>query len=269
MQEQTISVLQRELGLHERQISGQLDEATLAACRQLLQAQHLQLAGTNWQSWPAPRQAVLALQLCCKQAGFMPGPLDGWWGPQTSYACSQLSVMQQSGKAPAAWRDHFTTPANPNQWPLDRESELTAFYGEPGSNLVKVSLPYPLKLAWDPTTTVVSTQCHKKVAASLQKVLEQVVLYYSFDTVQQLRLNLYGGGFNLRAKRGGSSLSTHSWGIAFDFDPDHNQLKWNSSQASFARPEYDYWWQCWESEGWVSLGRSRNFDWMHVQAARL
>ena len=73
MQEQTISVLQRELGLHERQLSGQLDEATVVACHQLLHAQHLQLASVNWQNWPAPRQAVLALQLCCKQAGFMTG----------------------------------------------------------------------------------------------------------------------------------------------------------------------------------------------------
>ena len=25
----------------------------------------------------------------------------------------------------------------------------------------------------------------------------------------------------------------------------------------------------WEEEGWISLGRARDFDWMHVQAARL
>jgi hypothetical protein len=269
VQKHAIDVLQRELGLHDMQFSGELDNATTTACLQLLDKQHALLGSLDWQHWPAERQALLSLQLCCKQAGFPPGPLDGWWGPQTDFACSQLAVMQQSGKAPVAWRDNFTTPANPHQWPLDREAELKAYYGEPGSALVKVSLPYPLKLAWDPSTTVVSTQCHQKVAASLQKVLEQVLLYYSFDTVQQLRLDLYGGGFNLRAKRGGTSLSTHSWGIAFDFDPEHNQLKWNSSKACFARPEYDYWWQCWESEGWVSLGRSRNYDWMHVQAARL
>ena len=269
MQKQHIEVLQRELALHDFELSGELDSVTLAASQQRLTT-HQSLLGTlDWQRWPASRQAVLALQLCCKQAGFAPGPLDGWWGPQTDYASSQLLVMQQSGKPPLAWRDNFTTPANPNQWPLEREDDLQAFYGEPGSELVKVSLPYPLRLAWDTATTVISTQCHRKVAASLQKVLEQVLLYYSFDTVQQLRLDLYGGGFNLRAKRGGTSLSTHSWGIAFDFDPQHNQLKWNSSKASFARPEYDYWWQCWESEGWVSLGRSRNFDWMHVQAARV
>lgn len=241
-----------------------------ASIRQYLQQHRHELAeAADWQHWPASRQAVLCLQLCCRQAGLNPGKLDGWWGPQSAFATEQLAAVQQQGKPPPTWRDSFSTPANPNLWPLDRDAELRAFYGEPGTQLVKVTLPYPLRLSWDVSTTVLSTQCHQKVANSLQKVLEQVLLYYGFDAVQQLRLDLYGGGFNLRAKRGGSSLSTHSWGIAFDFDPTHNQLKWDSSKASFARPEYDYWWQCWEDEGWVSLGRSRNFDWMHVQAARL
>ena len=40
-------------------------------------------------------------------------------------------------------------------------------------------------------------------------------------------------------------------------------------KATFAKPEYERWWQCWEEEGWLSLGRTRNFDWMHVQAAKL
>jgi hypothetical protein len=61
----------------------------------------------------------------------------------------------------------------------------------------------------------------------------------------------------------------HIWGIAMDYDPNRNKLRWNSDKAVFAREEYRRWWEFWEEEEWVSLGRSRNFDWMHVQAARI
>lgn len=62
---------------------------------------------------------------------------------------------------------------------------------------------------------------------------------------------------------------THAWGLAIDWDPAHNKLKWGRDRARLARPEYDTWWRLWEEEGWVSLGRTRNFDWMHVQAVKL
>ncbi len=61
----------------------------------------------------------------------------------------------------------------------------------------------------------------------------------------------------------------HSWGIAVDYDPERNLVKWGRDRATFAKSEYDTWWKLWEEEGWVSLGRTRNFDWMHVQAAKL
>jgi hypothetical protein len=80
---------------------------------------------------------------------------------------------------------------------------------------------------------------------------------------------LFGGCLNVRRMRGGSAWSMHSWGIAFDFDPDRNQLRWGRDRAAFAKPEYNKWFELWEEEGAVSLGRVRNFDWMHVQFARL
>ncbi len=79
----------------------------------------------------------------------------------------------------------------------------------------------------------------------------------------------FGGSLNVRRIRGGKSWSMHSWGIAIDFDPANNQLRWGRDRARFAKPEYEAFWAAWEEEGWVSLGRTRNFDWMHVQAARL
>ena len=54
----------------------------------------------------------------------------------------------------------------------------------------------------------------------------------------------------------------------FFFDAK-NRLNWHQDKALFAQPEYDKWWEIWEDEGWVSLGRVRDFDWMHVQAVRL
>jgi hypothetical protein len=116
---------------------------------------------------------------------------------------------------------------------------------------------------------VTRTQCNAKVKDSLAKVLAKVRRHYGLGGIAELRLDLYGGGFNLRDKRGGTTMSTHAWGIAFDFDPDRNKLHWGRDRAAFAQPEYDAWWRAWESEGWVSLGRTKNYDWMHVQAARV
>jgi hypothetical protein len=69
--------------------------------------------------------------------------------------------------------------------------------------------------------------------------------------------------------RGSSRMSTHAWAIAIDWDPDNNQLQWGRDRATLARPEYRDWWEIWEREGWLSLGRVKNYDWMHIQAAKL
>ena len=224
---------------------------------------------TDWHIWPNERQAVLCLQTLSQNAGFAAGELDGLWGPQTAFASDQLAYLQAHAEAPAPWRLEPVAP-NPNAWPLERQEALSAFYGPPGEgHLVSLALPYPLRLSWDLGTVVQRTRCHAKVRDSLGRVLTAVLSHYGAAAINELRLDVFGGGYNLRDKRGGSTLSTHAWGIAFDFDPDRNQLQWNAARARFARPDYAAWWACWEAEGWVSLGRTRNYDWMHVQAARV
>jgi len=251
------------LGFDPDGIDGKLGTGTRAAIVDCLDALDPKTE-TDWREWTTARREVLCLQVVCLDSGLNPGALDGWWGPQTEYACGQLAFLQANGELPEPWRDRFSTPANPNGWPLERETDLNAFYGKPGKNLVLLDLPYPLKLSWDPATVVTRTQCNAKVRNSLAKVLGKVRRHYGLAGIAELRLDLYGGGFNLRDKRGGTSLSTHAWGIAFDFDPDHNKLNWNRDRAAFAKPEYEAWWRAWEGEGWVSLGRTRNYDWMHV-----
>ena len=89
------------------------------------------------------------------------------------------------------------------------------------------------------------------------------------ERIRELQLDLWGGCLNVRKMRGGTRWSMHCRAIALDYDPQRNQLIWGRDRAAFAKPEYDRWWQLWQTEGWVSLGRSRNFDRMHVQAAKL
>ncbi len=111
--------------------------------------------------------------------------------------------------------------------------------------------------------------CHERVHDSLYRVLDRVLDHYGLEEIQRLRLDLWGGCLNVRKKRGGTTSSMHSWGIAVDYDPLRNKLPWGRTRAAFAKPDYDRWWQLWEEEGWVSLGRTRNFDWMHIQASKL
>lgn len=256
------------LGFDPDGIDGKMGAGTRAAMAAALEAFDPS-TDSDWRAWPAARREVLCLQVVCAATGLNPGDLDGFWGPQTEYACGQLAYLQANGTMPDPWRDAYTTPGNPNAWPLEREADLNAFYGKPSKNLVLLDLPYPLKLAWNTAQVVTRTQCNAKVKDSFAKVLGKVRRHYGLAGIQELRLDLYGGGFNPRDKRGGTSPSTHSWGIAFDFDPERNKLQWGRDRAAFARPEYEAWWRAWESEGWVSLGRARNFDWMHVQAARV
>jgi hypothetical protein len=126
-----------------------------------------------------------------------------------------------------------------------------------------------MRLAWDTTTFVKSTSCHQKVHDAALRILTRVLDHYGLDKIRELRLDLFGGCLNVRRMRGGNAWSMHSWGVAFDFDPDRNQLKWGRDRAAFARPEYGKWFELWEEEGAISLGRARNFDWMHTQFATL
>ena len=221
---------------------------------------------------PTERRMILALQLMCGDRGIECKPVDGYWGPVTQYAYESLLQLVATGSLPENWRDDVPSEANPHQWPRDtgNQAELRAFYGPPGNPpITRVRCPWTLKMAWDTSQTTNFIGCHARAADSLGRILDRVNTHYGAAELKRLRLDLYGGGMFARKKRGGSTWSTHAWAIAFDWDPSRNQLKWGRDRATLDHTDYDFWWKAWEAEGWVSLGRSRNFDWMHVQAARL
>lgn len=151
-------------------------------------------------------------------------------------------------------------------WPKQDVASMNAFYGPVGENQTKLVLPYPMRLAWDPTKRINQITCHAKVSASLGRILSNILAHYgSVEKVAAARMDLFGGCLNVRKMRGGDSWSIHSWGVAIDIDPDHNQLKWGRDRASMPQEVI----AVFESEGWTSLGHSRNYDFMHFQAARL
>ncbi|WP_150526832.1 peptidoglycan-binding protein [Roseibium sediminis] len=188
------------------------------------------------------------------------GTVEALKAPSSRVAIEETSFIPDRDQDVADDQRHGTFP---------RQSDAMGFYGPVGTSQTRISVPWDMRLAWDPSTTVRNITVHEKVAPSAQRVLNRVRGIYSDREIKSLGLDLFGGSLNVRRMRGGSRYSMHSWGIAIDFDPERNRLSWKRPQARLSRDDAIQFWLEWEKEGWVSLGRARNFDWMHVQAARL
>jgi hypothetical protein len=120
-------------------------------------------------------------------------------------------------------------------------AQTIAKYGQPneaGTYLTTINLPYPMRIAWDTKTKVTRMRCHKGVANAFLSVFNELLEVYGYERIVELGIDLFGGCFNFRKMRGGTSYSKHSWGIAVDLDPARNTLKETSRTARFARPEY-------------------------------
>ena len=164
------------------------------------------------------------------------GTIDGYWGPQTEFAFDSLYQLIHEGHEAEPWRPEDIPLLNPNSWPSQSpQSEIIRVFGEPGQNQARISLPFPHKLSWKTTSVINSFSCHEKVHDSLERVLARVFEYYGLDEIQRLRLDLWGGCLNVRKMRGGTQYSMHSWGIALDYDPVRNKLKWGRDKANFAK----------------------------------
>ncbi len=226
--------------------------------------------------------------------GFPSGPIDGIVGDKTIAALKAFEkahglkadgtadpIVVQALRASASAVPPSVMAAIPNrdinapgsyaplttQWP--RQTDCMAFYGPVGTNQVQVEVPFDMFLSWSKSTRVRRITLHRKVAQSAERVLNRIADTHSAQQRKTLGIDLFGGSLNVRKMRGGNSYSMHSWGIAIDFDPERNGLNVHKPKARLSQPDAEDFWLAWESEGWISLGRARDFDWMHVQAARL
>lgn len=80
------------------------------------------------------------------------------------------------------------------------------------------TLAFPIRLSWDQSITVTKIRCHKLLAPTFEFVFQEMVRK---DFARFVKT--YGGCFNYRPQRSATKLSTHSWGIAIDLNPESNE----------------------------------------------
>lgn len=252
--------LQRTLaakGVYLAPIDGHYGDASRRAARLALIGEGYAIA-----NWIDPRCRIALEQGIMADAGIETGPIDGLAGPQTSIALEHWQDRQRSVQLRASDVAH-----QPALFP--RQKDVHGYFGEPGKHQTKLDLPFPMRLAWDEGAIIRRCSIHEKAHDSALRAFRRIHDHYGAKAIGNLGLDLFGGCLNVRKMRGGRGMSMHGWGIAIDFDPVHNALRWGRNRARMAGPDYVAFLDIWEEEGWISLGRERNFDWMHVQAARL
>jgi hypothetical protein len=255
-------------GFYVGTIDGIIGPKTKAAARRVLAVREHELQ--NYITLPLERKLIASVQLLLRFSGFTEvGKVDGYEGMMTQYAYSLWKEKEIFGfNAQKTRLDEQSSETVPSErW--GTQAQMEEYFGEAGGNQCTsglVQLPFKMKLAWDKQTEISKIRCHEKIAESVQIVFEDIASKYSQTEIETHGFDIYGGCFNYRKKRGGSTLSTHAYGIAIDIDPERNALSMNHTKAYLAKAECDKFWDCWENQGFTSLGRAKDFDWMHVQA---
>jgi D-alanyl-D-alanine carboxypeptidase-like protein/putative peptidoglycan binding protein len=222
--------------------------------------------------WPDDRRLVGAVQAALTEGGFEPGKIDGYAGHNTREALATLYRLRETGSGEFERQYAASARSHPAQlkYPLQRDME--AFYGPAGGpdcTAGRVNLPYRMIIAWNRSQTVTRFSCHKKLADPMMRIFRAVWAHYGESEIERLELNIFGGCYNYRAVRGGTSLSTHAYGAAVDLNPEKNQLRWGPERAQFAGPEYEPFWSIVMANGATPAGYAWGRDWMHFQFARV
>lgn len=268
----TPSDLQRMLaaaGYYHGAIDGHLGEKSLAAIDGIVAA-NVSECSSDPTRWSAKRRMIGAGQLALRGAGFNPGVVDGYAGNRTTGALMLWNHVQSYGRELEL--DRTPVLAVPST-DFPRQVGCNAFYGEPGgaieSQLVRVELPFTMRIDWNLSQKVSSVRLHRKCAATALVAMRTILEHYGEDELRRLGLDRNAGTYDHRKMRGGSSWSMHAYGCAWDFYAAPNGLTTRCPQALFCRSEYRAFFDIWEAQGWISFGRVIGRDWMHVQAARL
>jgi hypothetical protein len=173
--------------------------------------------------------------------------------------------------------------------PPHGRKEIEAMFGNPAGsnghvnphwedqNIRKIAPPDGWLLYYQDSgklTPVTGIRMHVLLADSFHAVLSDVWAYAKKQIggnpstakiqawIHNLRLDQHCGGYNYRPITGGSKLSLHSYGIAIDWDADHNPRK-----KPLTKKLPDWWYDIWNAHGWSDGRTYATPDPMHVQFA--
>jgi hypothetical protein len=170
---------------------------------------------------------------------------DGFWGPKSIAACQKhLRKLMPT----------------PNPWPKTDQASLTQFYGKPGDESQHTALDVSdLDVRYE-GNRVKTIRCHKKVAASLKRVLVAISKGPHAWVLQR-----FGGCYNNRPMRGGSLPSLHARAAATDWDDgdNGNLMNWPARATMPLEVMEEF-----AKEGWLSAGAFWSRDAMHFQATQ-
>jgi hypothetical protein len=114
-------------------------------------------------------------------------------------------------------------------------------------------LPFPMKLAWNPSIEVSRFRCHHRMISIFQEAFDRI-----WAANLESECQFFGGCYMFRCKKGSKKISTHAWGIAIDLNPLENQM----GTPGQMNPDIV---SIFESLGFTWGGRWQNPDPMHFQ----
>jgi hypothetical protein len=135
-------------------------------------------------------------------------------------------------------------------------SQALKKYGEPSAsnpNMILWDVPAHLEIGVIPKRIY----CNKDLVKPLEAAFKALI-----DTGRVTELKTWDGCFNIRKKRGLSSMSLHSWGIAIDVNAFENGL---GKQPKLS-PEFV---KCFTDNGFIWGGTWRRLDGMHFELSKI
>lgn len=268
MQTRDVQELLKQAGYYNGQIDGDAGRQTMYAVAITESNARAMTVG-----WPEKRRLIAAGQRVLAAQGYSVGKADGIAGPRTARVLHEWREDQAQDEPAPTPTAPARPVAKPARWPTQSEVRSgKSIFGKPGSadcTAGVILFPLQIEVAWAPGQMISHAACHRLAADTFTSIFAEAVRHYGERDFRALGLDQWGGCYNYRPTRGGSSLSMHAWGIAIDIDPLRNGLKVRRPIARLSQLDAEPFWRIVEAHGATSLGRARGYDWMHTQLATL